>query len=94
MAQALWNGALLAESNATIIVEGNHYFPPNAINRQYFTENKTHTVCHWKGTASYYNVVVDGQVNAGAAWYYPQPKEEAARIKDYVAFWRGVQVIA
>lgn len=94
MAQALWNGALLAESNATIIVEGNHYFPPTAINRQYFTENKTHTICHWKGTASYYNVVVDGQVNAGAAWYYPEPKAEAAQIKDYVAFWRGVQVIA
>lgn len=94
MAQALWNGALLAESNATIIVEGNHYFPPTAINRQYFTENNTHTVCHWKGVASYYDVVVDGKVNSGAAWYYLEPKEAAGQIKDYVAFWRGVQVIA
>lgn len=94
MAQARWHGALLAESNETILVEGNHYFPPTAINRQYFAENNTHTVCHWKGVASYYDVVVDGKVNGGAAWYYAQPKEEAAQIKDYVAFWRGVQVIA
>lgn len=94
MAQARWNGALLAESNATIIVEGNHYFPPTAINRQYFTENNTHTVCHWKGIASYYDVVVDGKVNGSAAWYYPEPQEAAREIKGYVAFWRGVQVTA
>ena len=94
MARAIWNGVLLAESNATIIVEGNHYFPPTAINRQYVTENNTHTVCHWKGVASYYDVIVDGKVNGGAAWYYPEPKAAARQIKDYVAFWRGVQVLA
>jgi len=94
MAQAIWNGVLLAESNATIVVEGNHYFPPTAINRQYVTENNTHTVCHWKGVASYYDVIVDGKVNGGAAWYYPEPKAAARQIKDYVAFWRGVQVLA
>ena len=94
MAQAIWNGVLLAESNATIVVEGNHYFPPTAINRQYVTENNTHTVCHWKGVASYYDVIVDGKVNGGAAWYYPEPKAAARQIKDYVAFWRGVQVVA
>ena len=94
MAQAIWNGVLLAESNATIVVEGNHYFPPTALNRQYVTENNTHTVCHWKGVASYYDVIVDGKVNGGAAWYYPEPKAAARQIKDYVAFWRGVQVLA
>ena len=94
MARAIWNGVLLAESNATIIVEGNHYFPPTAINRQYVTENNTHTVCHWKGVANYYDVIVDGKVNGGAAWYYPEPKAAARQIKDYVAFWRGVQVLA
>jgi uncharacterized protein (DUF427 family) len=94
MVQAIWNGVLLAESNATIVVEGNHYFPPTAINRQYVTENNTHTVCHWKGVASYYDVIVDGKVNGGAAWYYPEPKAAARQIKDYVAFWRGVQVLA
>jgi len=68
--------------------------PPTAINRQYFTENNTHTVCHWKGVASYYDLVVDGKVNSSAAWYYPEPKAAAGQIKDYVAFWRGVQVMA
>jgi len=92
MAQAIWNGAILAESDATIVVEGNHYFPPTALNRQYFIENDTHTVCHWKGTASYYDVVVEGAVNGGAAWYYPDPKEAAEQIKDSVAFGRGVEV--
>lgn len=93
MTRATWNGAVLAESNDTIVVEGNHYFPSSALNRQYFTENNTHTVCPWKGTASYYDVVVDGKLNAAAAWYYPDPKEAATQIKDYVAFWHGVQVI-
>ena len=93
MARAIWNGVLLAESNATIIVEGNHYFPPTAINRQYVTENNTHTVCHWKGVASYYDVIVDGKVNGGATWYYPEPKAATRQIKDYVAFWRDVQVL-
>lgn len=92
MVQAIWNGAILAESDATIVVEGNHYFPPTALNDQYFTENDTHTVCHWKGTASYYDIVVDGKVNDGAAWVYLDPKEAAKEIKGYVAFWRGVEV--
>ncbi len=92
MAKAIWNGVILAESNDTEIVEGNHYFPPNSINQEYFSKGSTHTTCPWKGVATYYDVVVDGRVNQGAAWYYPQPKSAAANIKDYVAFWQGVQV--
>ncbi|HNL51656.1 MAG TPA: DUF427 domain-containing protein, partial [Actinomycetota bacterium] len=75
--RATWNGAVLAESDATVIVEGNHYFPPDSLNREYFSDSDTHTVCPWKGTASYYSVTVDGQVNEDAAWVYPQPKEAA-----------------
>jgi uncharacterized protein (DUF427 family) len=90
--KAIWNGAVLAESDATIVVEGNHYFPPDAIQRDYFTDSATHTTCAWKGVASYYNVVVDGQVNKDAAWYYPAPKPAAKQIAGYVAFWRGVKV--
>ena len=92
MAKAIWNGTVIAESDHTERVEGNHYFPPNTVKKEYFRESKTSTVCPWKGTASYYDVVVDGQVNPGAAWYYPQPKSAAANIKDHVAFWRGVTV--
>lgn len=92
MAKASWKGAILAESDETIVIEGNHYFPPDSINRAYFKANNTHTTCPWKGIASYYNVVVGGTTNAGAAWYYPDPKSAAAEIKDYVAFWRGVKV--
>ncbi|AFY88307.1 MAG: hypothetical protein CLLPBCKN_001215 [Chroococcidiopsis cubana SAG 39.79] len=92
MAKAIWNGAVLAESSKTEIVEGNHYFPPDAIDKQYFQESSTHTTCPWKGTASYYNVVVDGQVNKDAAWYYPTAKEKAKNIEGYIAFWRGVKV--
>ncbi|HNE88654.1 MAG TPA: DUF427 domain-containing protein, partial [Actinomycetota bacterium] len=88
--RATWNGAVLAESDATVIVEGNHYFPPDSLNREYFSDSDTHTVCPWKGTASYYSVTVDGQVNEDAAWVYPQPKEAASEIADHVAFWRGV----
>ncbi len=94
MARAIWNAAILAESDAGIAVEGNYYFPPEAVDRQYLTESSTQTTCAWKGRASYYDVVVDGQVNRDAAWYYPNPKPEAERIKSYVAFWRGVQVEA
>jgi uncharacterized protein (DUF427 family) len=94
MAKATWNGATLAESEATIVVEGNHYFPPDAINRDYFVESATHTTCPWKGEASYYSLSVDGQTNRDAAWYYPQPKEAAHNIKGYIAFWRGVKVEA
>ncbi len=92
MVKAIWNGAVLAESNDTIVVEGNHYFPPSALNPQYLVESHRHTSCPWKGTASYYDVVVEGKVNAAAAWFYPEPKEAAQQIRGYVAFWHGVQV--
>ena len=92
MAQAVWNNTVIAESDDTIVVEGNHYFPYDSIKREYFEENQSHTVCPWKGVASYYDVVVDGERNKGAAWYYPDPKPAAAEIKDHVAFWRGVSV--
>ena len=94
MAKATWNGAVLAQSEDTIVVEGNHYFPPDAINREYFVDNPLHTTCAWKGVASYYDIEVDGQRNKGAAWYYPDPSEAAATIKGYIAFWRGVTVKA
>lgn len=92
MPKAIWNDAILAESNDTIVVEGNHYFPSSALNHQYFTESDARTVCSWKGTASYYDLIVDGQVNQKAAWYYPDPKDAAQQIKGYIAFWRGVKV--
>ena len=90
--KAIWNGATLAESNKTIVVEGNHYFPPDAVNRELFQPSETRTICSWKGEASYYSVAVDGTTNRDAAWFYPSPKPAAAEIKDYVAFWRGVKV--
>jgi len=90
--KATWNGVVLAESDHTIVVEGNQYFPPNTINKQFFQESSTHTICGWKGEASYYDIVVDGQVNKDAAWYYPSTKPYADEIKGYVAFWRGVKV--
>lgn len=92
MARATWNGAVLAESDAHEVVEGNVYFPPSALKREHFRESDTHTVCGWKGTASYYDVVVGGQVNKDAAWYYPEPKSAAAQIKGHIAFWKGVTV--
>ena len=92
MARATWNGTVLAESDDTIVVEGNHYFPRDSLNLIHFAESSTHTRCPWKGMASYYDVVVGGEVNSGAAWYYPDPKPAAADIKDRVAFWRGVRV--
>jgi uncharacterized protein (DUF427 family) len=92
MARAVWNGAVLAESDEFEIVEGNVYFPADKIDKQFFRASNTHTTCHWKGLASYYDVVVDGQINRDAAWYYPEPKEAAKNIKGYVAFWRGVKV--
>jgi uncharacterized protein (DUF427 family) len=92
MAKATWNGALLAESDATIVVEGNHYFPAEAIRREHFRASATHTVCGWKGTASYYDVVVGDAVNHDAAWYYPTTKAEAKNIEGHVAFWHGVKV--
>lgn len=91
--KAIWNGAVIAESDKTIVVEGNHYFPPESVRREYLQPSDTHTTCPWKGIASYYHVVVGGEVNRDAAWYYPEPKPAASHIKDYVAFWRGVQVV-
>jgi len=90
--KAVWNGVTLAESDRTIVVEGNHYFPPDAVNRAHFQASETHTICPWKGEASYFTVAVDGQTNKDAAWFYPSPQPEAAQIKDYVAFWHGVKV--
>ena len=90
--QAKWHGTVIADSDNTIVVEGNHYFPPESIKREYVHDSNTHTTCPWKGLASYYDVVVNGEVNKDAAWYYPQPKDAAAEIKDHVAFWRGVVV--
>ena len=92
MSKATWNGAVLADSNQTETVEGNHYFPPTSIDRQYFQDSPTHTTCPWKGLASYYNIVVAGQVNKDAAWYYPDPKDAAKSIKGYIAFWKGVKI--
>jgi len=92
MARAIWKEQVLAESDQTVMVEGNHYFPPESVKREFFEESTTTTTCHWKGDASYYTVSVDGQQNADAAWYYSNPKDAAMNIKDHVAFWRGVQV--
>ena len=94
MPRATWNGTKLAESDRCVVVEGNQYFPPDAVRRDHLRPSTTHTTCPWKGIASYYDVVVDGQVNRDAAWYYPEPKEAAKQIKDHVAFWRGVTVEA
>lgn len=91
--QAIWNGAVIAESEDTVVVEGNHYFPPQSLHREFLQLSDTQTVCGWKGTASYYTVIVNGKQNPDAAWFYPQPKEAATQIKDHVAFWRGVDVI-
>jgi uncharacterized protein (DUF427 family) len=90
--RAIWNGTVLAESDKTVVVENNFYFPPESVNREFFADSQTHTVCPWKGTASYLTVEVDGELNLDAAWYYPEPKDAAAEIKDHVAFWKGVKV--
>ena len=92
MATATWNGVVLAESDDTVVVEGNHYFPIDAVNLDYFTQSEARTVCPWKGVASYYDIEVEGQVNEGAAFFYPEPKPAAADIRDRVAFWKGVVV--
>lgn len=92
MAKATWNGVILAESDYTEIVEGNHYFPPDSINREYFKESRQTSVCPWKGLANYYTIEVNGKKNENAAWYYASPKNAANNIKDHIAFWRGVQV--
>lgn len=90
--KAIWNNAVLAESDSTVVVEGNHYFPRESLSASHFRESDTHTTCPWKGEASYYDVLVGDAVNKDAAWYYPQPKEAAQEIKDRVAFWKGVKV--
>jgi uncharacterized protein (DUF427 family) len=92
LAKASWNGVVIAESDDTIVVEGNHYFPRDSIKIEYFSDSPSQTSCPWKGTASYFDVVVDGQVNPGAAWYYADPKPAASDIRDHVAFWNGVKV--
>ncbi len=92
MPKAIWNGQIIAESDQTEIVDGNHYFPAEKIHSEYFKNSAAETVCGWKGTANYYDVVVDGKVNEQAAWYYSEPKEAAANIKGMVAFWKGVEV--
>jgi uncharacterized protein (DUF427 family) len=93
MPKAIWNGVVIAESDETVRVEGNHYFPRETIKSEYFDESPTHTICPWKGEASYFTVEVDGKVNKDGAWFYPTPKDAAKQIKDHVAFWRGVQVV-
>jgi len=90
--KASWNGVVVAQSNDTVVVEGNHYFPESALARELFEPSQTHSVCPWKGTASYYSLRVNGAVNSDAAWFYPEPKPEAAQIKGRVAFWRGVKI--
>ena len=90
--KAIWNDTVIAESDDTVVVEGNHYFPIDSVRPETITDSDHHTVCPWKGTASYYNVVADGATNADAAWYYPTPKPAAAQIEGRIAFWKGVQV--
>jgi uncharacterized protein (DUF427 family) len=90
--KATWNGTVIAESDDTVVVEGNHYFPADAVDQSLLRPSDTHSVCPWKGTASYWSLEVDGDTNADAAWYYPQPKDAAAEIRDRVAFWKGVTV--
>ena len=91
--RAIWNNVVLAESDDTILLEGNHYFPPDSVRGEFLRPTATHTTCPWKGEASYYDVVIDGEVNKDAAWYYPDVKEAAAEIKGRVAFWKGVRVV-
>lgn len=92
--KAVWNGATIAESNDTVLVEGNHYFPPSSVNQQYLTFSNHKTMCPWKGEASYQSLLVDGEMNLDAAWTYADPKPEAENIKGYFAFWKGVTVAA
>lgn len=92
--KAIWHDAVLAESDDTVVVEGNHYFPPESVNRDYLRDSDTHTTCPWKGEASYYDVVVGDETNKDAAWYYPEPKQAATHIAGRIAFWHGVEVVA
>ena len=90
--KAIWNDTVIAESNDTVLVEGNHYFPDSSLKKEHITFSNHRTVCPWKGTASYYSLLVNGELNPDAAWYYPEPKPEADNIREYVAFWKGVKV--
>lgn len=90
--KATWNDTVIAESDDTVVVEGNHYFPPDSLTKEHFRTSPQTSTCPWKGVASYYDVVVNGEINAGAAWYYPEPKSAAAEIANHVAFWKGVKV--
>ncbi len=90
--KATWHGTTIAESDDTVVVEGNHYFPADSMRKEFFRQSNRHTHCPWKGEASYYDIAVDGALNEGAAWYYPEPKEAAANIKGRIAFWKGVVV--
>ena len=92
MVKAIWKDIVIAECDNTEIVEGNHYFPPECVKKEYLNESDMHTTCPWKGLASYYNIVVNGEANKDAAWYYPEPKSAASKIKDYIAFWNGVEI--
>jgi uncharacterized protein (DUF427 family) len=92
MRTARWNGAIIAQSDDTVVVEGNHYFPRAAVNAEYLQDSATTSVCGWKGTAHYHSLVVDGKTNSDAAWYYPDPKSAASEIKDRIAFWKGVEI--
>ncbi len=91
--KAVWNGQIVADSDETIVVEGNHYFPPSSVKQGFLRESDTHSTCPWKGEASYYDVVTEHDVNANAAWYYPSPKPAAENIADHVAFWKGVEIV-
>ena len=91
--KAIWNGAVIAESEDTVVVERSHYFPPDSIRNRHFRDSSYRTVCGWKGTASYYDIVVGGETNQDAAWYYPETREAANNIRGYVAFWNGVEVV-
>ncbi len=93
MMKAIWNDIVIAESDATIVVEGNHYFPVESVNQDFLRPSEEHTTCFWKGVASYYDIEINGQTNRGGAWYYPEPSKLAQHIKGYVAFWRGVKLI-
>jgi uncharacterized protein (DUF427 family) len=92
MVAARWNGAVIAQSNDTVVVEGNHYFPRDSVNTEYLTDSATTSVCGWKGTAQYHSLIVNGKTNADAAWYYPEPKDAAREIAGRIAFWKGVEV--
>ncbi len=94
MVKAIWNNTVVAQSDKTIIIEGNHYFPPDSVKAEFLKDSSAHTVCPWKGTASYQSLEVGGQTNKDAVWYYPQPKDAAKEITGYFAFWKGVQVVS